>query len=178
MPYTHFSDYERNALQGMLGMGLAKDRIARLLGKHISTIYREINRNIHGTMYIGLDASYYARKRRRDTKPKPKRDNKPLMDYVESLIEKDWSPERIAGRIKKDNPDNSAKWISHETIYQYIYERMREKPELKRRMRHPRLHRGHRKNRKVRKTHIRNDVLLELHQRFAPLNELEEALME
>jgi IS30 family transposase len=45
MPYTHYNTDERNALQAMEGMGLPKSGMAVVLGKHRSSIYRELNRN-------------------------------------------------------------------------------------------------------------------------------------
>jgi IS30 family transposase len=158
MPYSHFTNYERNALQAMLGMGLGKDWIARVLGKHISSVYREIGRNRNGAMYVGLDASYKARKRQRETKPRPKRGNKALMKLVDEGIGKDWSPEQIAGRMKKDYPLDEGKRISPETIYQYFYERMAKEPGLKVHMRHPRLHRSSRVRRKGAKSLIKGRV--------------------
>jgi hypothetical protein len=39
MPYTHYNMDERNALQAMEGMGLSRDYMAVILGKHLSSIY-------------------------------------------------------------------------------------------------------------------------------------------
>ena len=35
--------------------------------------------------------------------------------------EQNWSPEQIAGKLKRMYPDNSGKHVSHETIYAHIY---------------------------------------------------------
>jgi len=42
-----------------------------------------------------------------------------IRTYVEESLAIGWSPEQIAGRISIDHPELS---ISHEAIYQYIYE--------------------------------------------------------
>src|SRR3990170_694118 len=41
-----------------------------------------------------------------------------VRNYVQERLMTGWSPEIIAGRIKKDHPGLS---ISHEAVYQYIY---------------------------------------------------------
>jgi IS30 family transposase len=51
MPYTRYNMDERNALQAMEGMGLSKDYMAVILGKRLSGIYREFNRNRSGCVY-------------------------------------------------------------------------------------------------------------------------------
>jgi IS30 family transposase len=45
IPYTHYIIDERNALQAIIGMGLRKDSISVILGKDLSSVYRELNRN-------------------------------------------------------------------------------------------------------------------------------------
>jgi IS30 family transposase len=45
MPYSHFTKDERIALPAMIGMRLAKCRIAVILGKHHSSVYRDVARN-------------------------------------------------------------------------------------------------------------------------------------
>ena len=39
------------------------------------------------------------------------------IDTIEAYLEEKWSPEQIAGRLKKDK----CLTVSHETIYQHIY---------------------------------------------------------
>ncbi|MHB9296076.1 hypothetical protein PilKf_01830 [Pillotina sp. SPG140] len=56
MPYTHYNTDERNALQAMGGMNLPKTYQAVILGKHLSSIYREINRNGSDSVYTGNEA--------------------------------------------------------------------------------------------------------------------------
>jgi IS30 family transposase len=58
MPYTHYTTDERNALQAMEGMGLPKCYEAVILGKHLGSVYRELDRNSSG----GVDSlrSFFA----------------------------------------------------------------------------------------------------------------------
>jgi IS30 family transposase len=54
MPYTPYTLDERNALQAMEGMALPTSYRAVILGKHPSSIYRELNRT--GGVYTGNEA--------------------------------------------------------------------------------------------------------------------------
>ena len=48
----------------------------------------------------------------------------PLTEQVHALIlERTWSPEQIAGRLRVEHSDDSSQRVSHVTIYQYIYAR-------------------------------------------------------
>lgn len=42
---------------------------------------------------------------------------------MERHLKKHWSPEQIAGRLKKDYPNEKSKWIGKDSIYGYLYEK-------------------------------------------------------
>jgi IS30 family transposase len=75
MPYTPYNTDERNALQAMEGMGLPKCCMSVILGKHPSSIYRELNRNGSGGVYTGNEAQAGSAQRRLESKPRPKLDD-------------------------------------------------------------------------------------------------------
>jgi IS30 family transposase len=52
------------------------------------------------------------------------------MEEVEDRIRKDHSPEQIAGRLKLEHPEDTSWHISHETIYQHVYARIKEGADL------------------------------------------------
>gem|GEM_PF-3126113 len=52
MPYQHFTSDERDALQVCIDKELKMDIIARILKKHISSLYREIARNSQKGFYL------------------------------------------------------------------------------------------------------------------------------
>ena len=84
---------------------------------------------------------------------RPRLKNRAVMYYVIEKLHSGWSPEQIAGRIRHELPGQS---VSHEAIYQFIYDKetlkdMDLRPCLPRRHR-KRLPRGH--SRKHRNLHI------------------------
>ena len=99
--------------------------IAKMLHRDHSVIVRELQRNAcrDGT-YRAAKAQEYAEKRKgKKRKRKLEEDEELQRHIVTKLINEQWSPEQIAGRIKKRlEPRMNGKGISHETIYQFIYE--------------------------------------------------------
>jgi len=86
-----------------------------MLGRHKSTISREISRNQGMRGYRPQQAHHLALKRRK-AKIRP-RFSGSIWVKVGLLIQMDWSPEQISGRL---NTEEGIR-ISHEHIYQYIY---------------------------------------------------------
>lgn len=120
--YRHLQLSDRIVIQKMIDKGYKAKYIADISGFHISTIYRELNRNtipIFG--YFSLFAQQDAQNRRADGSPKPVLNNKELIDYVEKKLKCRWSPDQISNRIKIDYPKDFQMRISHETAYQYIW---------------------------------------------------------
>jgi IS30 family transposase len=96
--------------------------IGRRLGRHRSTIWREIRDNGGRASYRAHAAQAHAREQAR--RPKPRwTDTWPwLWEEVCRLIrEKKWSSEQIARRLRRDHPDEEEWWVSHESIYQAIF---------------------------------------------------------
>src|SRR5919202_4740208 len=96
--------------------------IARRLGRHPSTVLREVRPDEqYGQRYRASAADYrcYLRSRR------PKRPKLamagPLRDQVLGLLERRWSPQQIAAWLNRHYPDRPEMRVSHETIYQAIY---------------------------------------------------------
>ena len=52
MPYQHFTSDERDVLQVFIDKEFPVDLIARILGKHNSSVYREIARNSRNEFYL------------------------------------------------------------------------------------------------------------------------------
>jgi len=96
-------------------------QMAESLGRAPSTVSREIARNggIEGYRANKADEAAWARARR------PKRcklaENRALAQVVARKLRLAWSPEQIAGWLKRTYPDNEAYWVSHETIYRSLF---------------------------------------------------------
>jgi len=129
MSYTHFNLSKRVQLHALLRAGLKHNRIAKILGKHPSSISRELKRNPTNTK-TGYSV-YLAKKRAKEKRIKAnqrfrKIDNNPeLKEYIIEKLKHYWSPEQIAGRLKLKQ-DKAL--VCPKTIYNLINERH---PELR-----------------------------------------------
>ena len=86
------------------------------------TIGREIKRNrLDNGEYIARYAQISTRLRYQQ-KSKNKKLNRAHQRYIHAKLKEGWSPQQIAGRMSLDGLVS----LSHETIYRYIYRRIRE----------------------------------------------------
>ncbi|WP_417475752.1 IS30 family transposase [Leisingera sp.] len=114
---------ERRAIEDMLNAKTPVSKIAAALGRHRSTVYREIKRNrfedrelpyLNGYYSVNARLTAAARRRRRCKLVRLKE----LRNAVITQLKEGWSPEQIAGRLWfKGQPVR----VSHETIYAYVY---------------------------------------------------------
>ena len=109
-------------------IGLARARgetmraIARRLGRSPSTISRELRRN--GDRDGGYRATMaHALAFERASRPKPAKlaTNPRLRQIVQDDLRRRYSPEQIAGRLRRQFPDDQEMSVSAETIYQSLY---------------------------------------------------------
>jgi IS30 family transposase len=132
MTYRQITFAERYTLGLLRQGGLAPAAIARVLGRHRSTIGREVRRN--GTPRDGCYrpqlADWYARGRRSRSR-RNRRFTASDWKRIQALVREDWSPEQIAGRLRADQELA----ISHETIYRYLWADKRQGGQLYRHLR-------------------------------------------
>jgi IS30 family transposase len=102
--------------------------IAEVIGVHKSSVSRELKRNRGQRGYRPQQAHELALERR--TKAVP-RITARIWTNIEKLLRQDWSPEQIAGRLKKEQRI----CISHEWIYQYVLKDKRAGGDLYRHLR-------------------------------------------
>jgi transposase, IS30 family len=102
--------------------GESDSEIARAIGRHRSTVGREIKRTcVRRWKYRPLAAE--RRRAVRALRPKPGKlaGNRRLLAAVEQGLLERWSPEQISARLKAEFPDDRGMRISHETIYRALY---------------------------------------------------------
>lgn len=121
--YKHLTYEQRCQIYAFLKSGFSHIKIAEFLEVDQSTISREIARNKGKRGYRYKQAQRKAESRRSQASRSCKKMTPELVLYVEHMMkEKQWSPEQISGRMKKVM-DTS---VSHERIYQYIWQDKRE----------------------------------------------------
>jgi IS30 family transposase len=134
--YEQLSAEERGVIMAMKANDSSARAIARVLERSPSTIARELRRNGYrcdaelgpmGRPRIagGYDATRAGKRARRVRRcaqaPGKLHPRGPLWARVKGLLEQLWSPEQIAGILKRENPGQRALQASHETIYTAIY---------------------------------------------------------
>jgi IS30 family transposase len=118
MKYHRLSTEERYEIAAMRRQGLLVAEMAKHLGRHRSTLYREVkrNRSVHDGHYRPTHAVEKASGRKRRSRRNwlygPAE-----FEPVETLIRQRFSPEQIVGRRKLEGQAV----MSHETIYRWIW---------------------------------------------------------
>ena len=95
--------------------------IARELCRPASTVSREISRNGGYGKYRAVDAEDRAWVRALRPKLCKLATNKPLQRVISNKLTIHWSPEQIAGWLKREYPNEEHNQVSHETIYRSLF---------------------------------------------------------
>jgi IS30 family transposase len=95
--------------------------MARLLGRSPSTVSREISRNGGDDRYRAALADEKAWVRARRPKRCKLANNPGLRQAVVRKLRLNWSPEQIAGWLKRTHPEDEFYHVSHETIYRSLF---------------------------------------------------------
>jgi transposase, IS30 family len=113
---------ERERISRGIAAGESDSEIARALGRHRSTVGREIRAGCaQRRLYRALAGERKSRERARRPKPTKLSLLPRLLGEVEAGLERCWSPQQISARLKLEHPDDREMRISHETIYQSLY---------------------------------------------------------
>jgi len=116
----HITLEERELLYRLKHKGKSKAEIAELLGRHRSTIYRELERNMGQRGYRPKQAQRLADQRWQVCHRPRKMESPELHQYVQERLEKCWSPDQIAGRSRLDFSRHQPWRLSRQTIYHWI----------------------------------------------------------
>lgn len=117
--------YEREQIELYLKMGKSRRWIGRRLCREHTDISREVKRNSGDYLpYRAVHAQrlHDARQRKKNKKKLEKFEYAKVREYVVNELNQNCSPDQIAGRLKDQPPPGlDGITVSHESIYQYIY---------------------------------------------------------
>ena len=119
--YRHMSAEERETLSLGLAQGQSLRTMATVLGRAPSTVSRELARNARGHPYRACPAQSLAVTRAHQPRRPRKLLDPWLWQYVRTHLGQGCSPEQIAGRLRREYPDDMRKRLSTETIYVALY---------------------------------------------------------
>jgi len=112
---------EREEISRGLAAHQSARSIARRLGRSASTVSRELRRNGGYDCYRASLADAQAWHRARRPKRCKLATSPRLCQAVASRLRLHWSPEQIAGWLKRAHPEDESYQVSHETIYRSLY---------------------------------------------------------
>ncbi len=112
---------EREEISRGVVAGHSIRSIAVSLGRAPSTVSRELNRNGGRRLYRANKADQAAWDRAHRPKTCKLVENRALARVVAQQLKKFWSPEQIAGWLKRTYPDDENYQVSHETIYRSLF---------------------------------------------------------
>ena len=118
MKYHQLSTEERYEIAAMRRQHVAMAKMAEHLGRHRSTLYREVKRNqsVHDGSYRPSHAVEKASGRQRRSRRNWRYEAAEFAP-IEALIREGFSPEQIVGRSRREGQ----RVMSHETIYRWIW---------------------------------------------------------
>src|SRR5215211_8370060 len=118
MTYRQLTPEERYMLAALRRQGCNQSEIARALGRHRSTVCREVRRN--STRADGRYRAFTAQERTNGRRSRSRRNRRfSAEDFaqVDELLCRQWSPEQVSGYLRREG----RLLISHETIYRHVW---------------------------------------------------------
>jgi IS30 family transposase len=112
---------DREEISRGLSAGASVRSIARQLARPSSTVSREVARNGGSVHYRAADAETRSWKRARRPRACKLSQTRRLQRVVAEKLQRDWSPEQIAGWLKAHFADDPRMNVSHETIYRSLF---------------------------------------------------------
>jgi transposase, IS30 family len=118
MTYRQLAPEERYMLAALRRQGCNQSEIARALGRHRSTVCREVKRN--STRADGHYRAFTAQERTNGRRSRSRRNSHLTtqdFELIDELLRRQWSPEQVAGYLGRTGQLS----ISHETIYRHVW---------------------------------------------------------
>jgi transposase, IS30 family len=113
---------DRCAIEAGLAVKESPASIARRIGFSAGTVSREIGR---GRLVSGRYSAKRGHALMVENGKRPKKiklvENPRLRARIEEDLAKKYSPEQVAGRLRRDFPDEPEMWVHHNTIYEALY---------------------------------------------------------
>lgn len=162
--YSHLTVEERDQISVLKAEGLSLRSIASELGRHHTTISRELEKNappVRKGRYLSHKAHERSVQKKSQAHQRDRLKNEDIRRYVEHGLSLFWTPEQISWRLSSELKGQT---ISHEAIYQFIYKERHDLVETLARHHRKRQKRGH--SRKHRKPHIPNRISIEKRPKF------------
>jgi transposase, IS30 family len=120
-PRAALTFLERCRLEQLLEQGYRPAQVAEFLGRHRSTIGREIKRGMTSSGYRARVGQAHAQEQAKRPKLRTLQLYPALWTVVLQGLHQRHSPQQIAGRLRQRFPEDPEMWVSHETIYQALY---------------------------------------------------------
>ena len=133
--YHQLGQKERDRIFLLKKKGMTNAEIAVKLGRDKSTIGRELRRNTHQKLHQYLPDTAHRKALKRKERGRKVRyvvKDPALKRSLIRLLKGGWSPDLIAGRLKRAKPES----LNQESIYQFIYSREGRKQNLRQYLRH------------------------------------------
>ena len=112
---------ERLQIADLLRLGCSVRRIAAELGRHPSTIKRELDRHRSPEgRYLPRTADHDARQQRARPRARKLAANITLRRLVQRKLNRCWSPDDVCGWLRKTYPDDHSMRLCPETIYREL----------------------------------------------------------
>jgi IS30 family transposase len=163
--YNHLTLEDREKLILLSNQGYGQAMIAEHIGFSQSAVSRELrrNRNEASHIYEPFQANLKASSRKNRGCKIDK--NQLLKDHIYSKLELGWSPDVISNRLKLEH---GLTYVSHETIYQHLYQPAQRKLKLYKLLTRHKSKRGPRKSYKAKALKLKDKV--SIHDRPPEIN--------
>src|SRR5438552_9755759 len=157
MRYTHLTRDERYQIHELRAEKYTASKIARQLGRHKSTISRELKRNAGQHRWRPGQAHAAAEQRQKNCR-NARRISDAHWSAVAAYLRRDLSPTQAIERLKRENNRVA---ISHETVYRHIYANVRGSGDLVKHLRGQKTYRKRYGSGQQRRGMIKNRVSID-----------------
>ncbi len=122
---------ERKVLEKLIkNIGIKWRALGRAMNRKHNVIMYEVRHHSSPCLDYNADVAQgiYERKQAKKGNTKKLLKNSTLLKYIIKRLKEGWSPELISGRLQNEELKSEYGYVSHETIYAYIYSQEKEEP--------------------------------------------------